>query len=48
MTIKELEQVLEQALDKAAAKDEQEMEDKQLCACGNYKMEESDFCQDCI
>jgi hypothetical protein len=48
MTIKEFEKALEQALDKAAAKDEQEIEDKQFCACGNYKMDESDFCEDCI
>ena len=23
-------------------------EEKQFCACGNYKMDESDFCEDCI
>lgn len=22
--------------------------EKQFCACGNYKMDESDFCKDCI
>jgi hypothetical protein len=26
----------------------QNEEEKQLCACGNYKMDESDFCHDCI
>jgi len=46
--LKAIEKELEQALDKAAAKDEQEIEDKQFCACGNYKMDESDFCEDCI
>ena len=23
-------------------------EEKHFCACGNYKMDESDFCEDCI
>lgn len=25
-----------------------DLEEKQFCACGNYKMDESDFCKDCI
>jgi hypothetical protein len=27
---------------------EKDLEDEELCACGNYKMDESDFCEDCI
>lgn len=27
---------------------QKDLEDEQFCACGNYKMDESDFCEDCI